>query len=155
MSVKYNIGDTYTIQQNKNEIEIDTLTKLIGYTTLIVFIQIVYELFVSDGPLARHKRYMLRNFFSSTSWMVLLVLIVVINLAVYYLPVKTDDLKAIQKMQNLREAILIGTVLFLTAFLTNLGYTVGLFFISGVIWYIFRINILSPVSAAKGYTEYM
>lgn len=152
MSVKYNIGDTYTIQKTNEKISIDTLTTIIGYTTIIVFLTIIWDLLFLKSPLANHKRNMLRNYLSSVSWIVLFTIILIIWLAIHFLPVKTDDLESIKKMENLKEAIVIGTVLFLTAFLTNLGYTVGLFFISGAIWYVFKINILSPLSATQAYT---
>ena len=152
MGVKYNMGDTYTIQKTNEKISIDTLTTIIGYTTIVVFFIMVWEFIFVKGPLANHKRYMLRNYLSSVSWIILFTIILIIWLAIHFIPVKTDDLKSIKKMANLKEAIVIGTVLFLTAFLTNLGYTVGLFFVSAAIWYVFKINILSPVSATQGYT---
>ena len=50
---------------------------------------------------------------------------------------------------RLQQAVLIGSVLFVTSFLSNLGYTVALFFMGFSVWYFFRINILSPAPDAK------
>ena len=77
------------------------------------------------------------------------IMIIIINILVNV--VKVDTMNDTEQLEliRLQQAVLIGSVLFVTSFLSNLGYTVGLFFIGFTVWYFFKINILSPAPDAR------
>ena len=82
-------------------------------------------------------------------WLIMLFMIITINLLVNVVKVDTMNDGEQLELIRLQQAVLIGSVLFITSFLSNLGYTVALFFIGFGIWYFFKINILSPAPEAK------
>ena len=76
-------------------------------------------------------------------------MVIFINILVNVVKVDTMNDSEQLELIRLQQAVLIGSVLFVTSFLSNLGYTVALFFMGFSVWYFFRINILSPAPDAK------
>ena len=149
------IADQSTVIKNKEildkfSININIVKKVIYLFTTIGIIVLIHDTLFSHNSFIRTdriKRFKKLIFYKN--WIPLFIMIITINLLVNVVKVDTMNDSEQLELIRLQQAVLIGSVLFVTSFLSNLGYTVGLFFIGFSVWYFFRINILSPAPDAK------
>ena len=120
---------------------------------VLTFIGLFITLYVTFFPVKssfntqkmRRLKYMLFD----KHWIMMFFIIICINILVNVVKVDTMNDSEQLELIRLQQAVLIGSVLFVTSFLSNLGYTVALFFIGFAVWYFFKINILSPAPNAR------
>ena len=120
---------------------------------VLTFIGLFITLYVTFFPVKssfntqkiRRLKYMLFD----KQWIMMFFIIICINILVNVVKVDTMNDSEQLELIRLQQAVLIGSVLFVTSFLSNLGYTVALFFIGFAVWYFFKINILSPAPNAR------
>lgn len=149
------ISNEATIIKNKKildkfSINIDIVKMCIYAMTIIgLFITFHATFFPIKSSFNTQKMEKFKHMIYDKHWLALLFMIITINLLVNV--VKVDTMSDGQQLEliRLQQAVLIGSVLFVTSFLSNLGYTVSLFFIGFAVWYFFKINILSPAPDAK------
>ena len=149
------ISNEATIIKNKQildkfSINIHIIKGIIYFFTLIGLILTGYVTFFpvkSSFNTLKMKR--LKYMIFDKHWIFLFVMIIIINLIVNVVKVDTMSDSEQLELIRLQQAVLIGSVLFVTSFLSNLGYTVSLFFIGFAVWFFFKINILSPAPDAK------
>lgn len=120
---------------------------------VMIFIGLLITLWTTFFPIKSSfntkKLERFKHMIFDKHWLIMLFMIIVINLLVNVIKVDTMNDGEQLELIRLQQAVLIGSVLFVTSFLSNLGYTVALFFIGFGVWYFFKINILSPAPDAK------
>ena len=135
---------------DKFSIDLGIIRKLIYVMTGVgLFITFWTTFFPVKSSFNTKKMERLKHMVSDKHWLIMLFMIITINLLVNVVKVDTMNDGEQLELIRLQQAVLIGSVLFITSFLSNLGYTVALFFIGFGIWYFFKINILSPAPEAK------
>jgi hypothetical protein len=149
------IADQSTVIKNKEILDKFSINiKLVKYTIYFVtFVGLVTTLYVTFFPVKSsfntQKMRRLKYMIFDKHWLMMFVMIIFINILVNVVKVDTMNDSEQLELIRLQQAVLIGSVLFVTSFLSNLGYTVALFFIGFSVWYFFRVNILSPAPSAK------
>lgn len=149
------ISNEATIIKNKQildkfSINIHLIKKFIYIMTFIgLFITLYVTFFPVKSSFNTQKMRRLKYMIFDKHWIIMFFMIITINLLVNVVKVDTMNDSEQLELIRLKQAVLIGSVLFVTSFLSNLGYTVALFFIGFAVWYFFKINILSPAPTAK------
>ena len=133
-----------------NKLDITYLENILFSIFLISFIFILgFTIFQKNNP----KLINLKKMINNPHWWIITFFILLVCILVYFIPIHTKNLAQLKRLSRIQEAVLIGFVLFLTSFLTNLGFTASLFFIGGILWFLLRVNILSPVDNRQGISE--
>ena len=149
------ISNEATIIKNKQildkfSINIHLIKNFIYIMTFIgLFITLYVTFFPVKSSFNTQKMRRLKFMIFDKHWIIMFFMIIAINLLVNVVKVDTMNDSEQLELIRLKQAVLIGSVLFVTSFLSNLGYTVALFFIGFTVWYFFKINILSPAPTAK------
>ena len=149
------IANQSTVIKNKQILDKFSINiKLVKYTIyFITFVGLVTTLYVTFFPVKSsfntQKMRRLKYMIFDKHWLTMFVMIIFVNILVNVVKVDTMNDSEQLEVIRLQQAVLIGSVLFVTSFLSNLGYTVALFFIGFSVWYFFRVNILSPAPSAK------
>tara|TARA_B100001093_G_C26725161_1_gene969588 strand:+ start:266 stop:733 length:468 start_codon:yes stop_codon:yes gene_type:complete len=149
------ISNEATIIKNKQildkfSINIHLIKKFIYMMTFIgLFITLYVTFFPVKSSFNTQKMRRLKYMIFDKHWIIMFFMIIAINLLVNVVKVDTMNDSEQLELIRLKQAVLIGSVLFVTSFLSNLGYTVALFFIGFAVWYFFKINILSPAPTAR------
>ena len=149
------ISNEATIIKNKQildkfSINIHLIKKFIYSMTFIgLFITLYVTFFPVKSSFNTQKMRRLKYMLFDKHWIMMFFMIICINILVNVVKVDTMNDSEQLELIRLQQAVLIGSVLFVTSFLSNLGYTVSLFFIGFAVWYFFKINILSPAPSAR------
>ena len=149
------ISNEATIIKNKQildkfSINIHLIKKFIYSMTFIgLFITLYVTFFPVKSSFNTQKMRRLKYMLFDKHWIIMFFMIICINILVNVVKVDTMNDSEQLELIRLQQAVLIGSVLFVTSFLSNLGYTVALFFIGFAVWYFFKINILSPAPNAR------
>tara|TARA_Y100000589_G_C27153241_1_gene629760 strand:+ start:1009 stop:1476 length:468 start_codon:yes stop_codon:yes gene_type:complete len=149
------ISNEATIIKNKQildkfSINIHLIKKFIYSMTFIgLFITLYVTFFPVKSSFNTQKMRRLKYMLFDKHWIIMFFMIICINILVNVVKVDTMNDSEQLELIRLQQAVLIGSVLFVTSFLSNLGYTVSLFFIGFAVWYFFKINILSPAPSAR------
>ncbi len=149
------ISNEATIIKNKQildkfSINIHLIKNIIYVLTFIgLFITLYVTFFPVKSSFNTQKMRRLKHMLFDKHWIMMLFMIICINILVNVVKVDTMNDSEQLELIRLQQAVLIGSVLFVTSFLSNLGYTVALFFIGFAVWYFFKINILSPAPTAR------
>lgn len=149
------ISNEATIIKNKQildkfSINIHLIKNIIYVLTFIgLFITLYVTFFPVKSSFNTQKMRRLKYMLFDKHWIMMFFMIICINILVNVVKVDTMNDSEQLELIRLQQAVLIGSVLFVTSFLSNLGYTVALFFIGFAVWYFFKINILSPAPNAK------
>ena len=149
------ISNEATIIKNKQildkfSINIHLIKKFIYSMTFIgLFITLYVPFFPVKSSFNTQKMRRLKYMLFDKHWIIMFFMIICINILVNVVKVDTMNDSEQLELIRLQQAVLIGSVLFVTSFLSNLGYTVSLFFIGFAVWYFFKINILSPAPSAR------
>lgn len=149
------ISNEATIIKNKQildkfSINIHLIKKFIYFMTFIgLFITLYVTFFPVKSSFNTQKMRRLKYMLFDKHWIIMFFMIICINILVNVVKVDTMNDSEQLELIRLQQAVLIGSVLFVTSFLSNLGYTVSLFFIGFAVWFFFKINILSPAPTAK------
>ena len=149
------ISNEATIIKNKQildkfSINIHLIKKFIYFLTFIgIFITLYVTFFPVKSSFNTQKMRRLKYMLFDKHWIIMFLMIICINILVNVIKVDTMNDSEQLELIRLQQAVLIGSVLFVTSFLSNLGYTVALFFIGFAVWYFFKINILSPAPNAR------
>ena len=118
-------------------------------TFIGLFITLYVTFFPVKSSFNTQKMRRLKYMLFDKHWIIMFFMIICINILVNVVKVDTMNDSEQLELIRLQQAVLIGSVLFVTSFLSNLGYTVSLFFIGFAVWFFFKINILSPAPTAK------
>ena len=149
------ISNEATIIKNKQildkfSINIHLIKNIIYVLTFIgLFITLYVTFFPVKSSFNTQKMRRLKYMLFDKHWIMMFFMIICINILVNVVKVDTMNDSEQLELIRLQQAVLIGSVLFVTSFLSNLGYTVALFFIGFAVWYFFKINILSPAPNAR------
>ena len=149
------ISNEATIIKNKQildqfSINIHLIKNIIYVLTFIgLFITLYVTFFPVKSSFNTQKMRRLKYMLFDKHWIMMFFMIICINILVNVVKVDTMNDSEQLELIRLQQAVLIGSVLFVTSFLSNLGYTVALFFIGFAVWYFFKINILSPAPTAR------
>lgn len=149
------ISNEATIIKNKQildkfSINIHLIKNIIYVLTFIgLFITLYVTFFPVKSSFNTQKMRRLKYMLFDKHWIMMFFIIICINILVNVVKVDTMNDSEQLELIRLQQAVLIGSVLFVTSFLSNLGYTVALFFIGFAVWYFFKINILSPAPNAR------
>ena len=149
------ISNEATIIKNKQildkfSINIHLIKNIIYVLTFIgLFITLYVTFFPVKSSFNTQKMRRLKYMLFDKHWIIMFFMIICINILVNVVKVDTMNDSEQLELIRLQQAVLIGSVLFVTSFLSNLGYTVALFFIGFAVWYFFKINILSPAPTAR------
>ena len=149
------ISNEATIIKNKQildkfSINIYLIKNIIYVLTFIgLFITLYVTFFPVKSSFNTQKMRRLKYMLFDKHWIMMFFIIICINILVNVVKVDTMNDSEQLELIRLQQAVLIGSVLFVTSFLSNLGYTVALFFIGFAVWYFFKINILSPARNAR------
>ena len=149
------ISNEATIIKNKKildkfSINIHLIKNIIYVMTFIgLFITLYVTFFPVKSSFNTQKMRRLKYMLFDKHWIIMFFMIICINILVNVVKVDTMNDSEQLELIRLQQAVLIGSVLFVTSFLSNLGYTVALFFIGFAVWYFFKINILSPAPTAR------
>ena len=149
------ISNEATIIKNKQildkfSINIHLIKNIIYVLTFIgLFITLYVTFFPIKSSFNTQKMRRLKYMLFDKHWIIMFFIIICINILVNVVKVDTMNDSEQLELIRLQQAVLIGSVLFVTSFLSNLGYTVALFFIGFAVWYFFKINILSPAPNAR------
>ena len=149
------ISNEATIIKNKQildkfSINIHLIKNIIYVLTFIgLFITLYVTFFPVKSSFNTQKMRRLKYMLFDKHWIIMFFIIICINILVNVVKVDTMNDSEQLELIRLQQAVLIGSVLFVTSFLSNLGYTVALFFIGFAVWYFFKINILSPAPNAR------
>ena len=149
------ISNAATIIKNKQildkfSINIHLIKNIIYVLTFIgLFITLYVTFFPVKSSFNTQKMRRLKYMLFDKHWIMMFFIIICINILVNVVKVDTMNDSEQLELIRLQQAVLIGSVLFVTSFLSNLGYTVALFFIGFAVWYFFKINILSPAPNAR------
>tara|TARA_B100000963_G_C22625135_1_gene671970 strand:+ start:2564 stop:3031 length:468 start_codon:yes stop_codon:yes gene_type:complete len=149
------ISNEATIIKNKQildkfSINIHLIKKFIYLMTFIgLFITLYVTFFPVKSSFNTQKMRRLKYMLFDKHWIMMFFMIICINILVNVVKVDTMNDSEQLELIRLQQAVLIGSVLFVTSFLSNLGYTVSLFFIGFAVWFFFKINILSPAPTAR------
>jgi len=149
------ISNEATIIKNKQildkfSINIHLIKKIIYIMTFAgLFITLYVTFFPVKSSFNTQKMRRLKYMLFDKHWIIMFFMIICINILVNVVKVDTMNDSEQLELIRLQQAVLIGSVLFVTSFLSNLGYTVALFFIGFAVWYFFKINILSPAPNAR------
>jgi len=149
------ISNEATIVKDKESL--DKLSLKLDYVKYLVYFCTTFGLlwtfiitfFPDDTIIQKQKMHRLKLMIFNKHWVMMFISMIIINIFVNVIKVDTNNDTEQKDLIKLQQAVLIGSVLFLTSFLSNLGYTVSLFFMGFAVWYIFKINILSPAPQAK------
>ena len=150
-----NIADQSTVIKNKQildkfSININLIKNIIYVITFIGLLSTLYVTFFPvKSSFNTEKMRRLKYMLFDKHWIMMFMAVIFINIIVNVVKVDTMNDSEQLELIRLQQAVLIGSVLFVTSFLSNLGYTVALFFMGFSVWYFFRINILSPAPDAK------
>tara|TARA_B100000925_G_scaffold286126_1_gene263396 strand:- start:2128 stop:2589 length:462 start_codon:yes stop_codon:yes gene_type:complete len=150
-----NIADQSTVIKNKQildkfSININLIKNIIYVITFIGLLSTLYVTFFPvKSSFNTEKMRRLKYMLFDKHWIMMFMAVIFINILVNVVKVDTMNDSEQLELIRLQQAVLIGSVLFVTSFLSNLGYTVALFFMGFSVWYFFRINILSPAPDAK------
>lgn len=150
-----NIADQSTVIKNKQildkfSININLIKNIIYVITFIGLLSTLYVTFFPvKSSFNTEKMRRLKYMLFDKHWIMMFIAVIFINTLVNVVKVDTMNDSEQLELIRLQQAVLIGSVLFVTSFLSNLGYTVALFFMGFSVWYFFRINILSPAPDAK------
>ena len=142
------ISNEATIIKNKQildkfSINIHLIKNIIYVMTFIgLFITLYVTFFPVKSSFNTQKMRRLKHMLFDKHWIMMLFMIICINILVNVVKVDTMNDSEQLELIRLQQAVLIGSVLFVTSFLSDLGYTVALFFIGFAVWYFFKINIL-------------
>lgn len=149
------ISNEATIIKNKQildkfSINIHLIKNIIYVLTFIgLFMTLYVTFFPVKSSFNTQKMRRLKYMLFDKHWIMMFFMIICINILVNVVKVDTMNDSEQLELIRLQQAVLIGSVLFVTSFLSNLGYTVALFFIGFAVWYFFKINILSPAPTAR------
>ena len=149
------ISNEATIIKNKQildkfSINIHLIKNIIYVLTFIgLFITLYVTFFPVKSSFNTQKMRRLKYMLFDKHWIMMFFIIICINILVNVVKVDTMNDSEQLELIRLQQAVLIGSVLFVTSFLSNLGYTVALFFIGFAVLYFFKINILSPAPNAR------
>ena len=141
------ISNEATIIKNKQildkfSINIHLIKKFIYFMTFIgLFITLYVTFFPVKSSFNTQKMRRLKYMLFDKHWIIMFFMIICINILVNVVKVDTMNDSEQLELIRLQQAVLIGSVLFVTSFLSNLGYTVSLFFIGFAVWFFFKINI--------------
>lgn len=150
-----NIANESSVIKNKEildkfSINIGIVRNVIYIATILGLLTTVYiTFFPPSSSFNTQKIRRLKFMIFDSHWLMMFITVIFINILVNVVKVDTMNDSEQLELIRLQQAVLIGTVLFVTSFLSNLGYTVALFFMGFAVWYFFRINILSPAPSAK------
>jgi hypothetical protein len=150
-----NIANESSVIKNKQildkfSINISIIRNIIYIATFLGLLSTFYiTFFPVKSSFNTQKIRRLKYMIFDSHWLMMFITVIIINILVNVVKVDTMNDSEQLELIRLQQAVLIGTVLFVTSFLSNLGYTVALFFMGFAVWYFFRINILSPAPSAK------
>ena len=150
-----NIADQSSVIKNKQILDKFSININIVRNTIYVltFLGLLSTLYITFFPVKSsfntQKMRRLKHMVFDKHWLIMFFMVIFINILVNVVKVDTMNDSEQLELIRLQQAVLIGSVLFVTSFLSNLGYTVALFFMGFSVWYFFRINILSPAPSAK------
>lgn len=150
-----NIADQSSVIKNKQILDKFSININIVRNTIyvITFLGLLSTLYITFFPVKSsfntQKMRRLKHMVFDKHWLIMFFMVIFINILVNVVKVDTMNDSEQLELIRLQQAVLIGSVLFVTSFLSNLGYTVALFFMGFSVWYFFRINILSPAPSAK------
>ena len=150
-----NIADQSSVIKNKQILDKFSININIVRNTIyvITFLGLLSTLYITFFPVKSsfntQKMRRLKHMVFDKHWLIMFFMVIFINILVNVVKVDTMNDSEQLELIRLQQAVLIGSVLFVTSFLSNLGYTVALFFMGFAVWYFFRINILSPAPDAK------
>jgi hypothetical protein len=135
---------------DKFSINIDLIRHIMYIITFIgIIITLKITFFPTESIIQTEKMRRFKYMIVDGHWIIQFCMIIIANILVNIVKIDTMNDTQQQDLIRLQQAVLIGSVLFVTAFLCNLGYTAALFYMGFAIWYIFQINILSPAPEAK------
>ena len=129
------ISNEATIIKNKQildkfSINIHLIKNIIYVLTFIgLFITLYVTFFPVKSSFNTQKMRRLKYMLFDKHWIMMFFMIICINILVNVVKVDTMNDSEQLELIRLQQAVLIGSVLFVTSFLSNLGYTVSLFFI--------------------------
>ena len=150
-----NIANQSSVIKNKQILDKFSININIVRNTIYVltFLGLLSTLYITFFPVKSsfntQKMRRLKHMVFDKHWLIMFFMVIFINILVNVVKVDTMNDSEQLELIRLQQAVLIGSVLFVTSFLSNLGYTVALFFMGFSVWYFFRINILSPAPSAK------
>jgi len=135
---------------DKFSINIDLIRHIMYIITFIgIILTLKFTFFPTKSIIQTEKMRRFKYMISDGQWIMQVCMIIIANILVNIVKIDTMNDTQQKDLIKLQQAVLIGSVLFVTAFLCNLGYTAALFYIGFAIWYIFQINILSPAPEAR------
>ena len=103
---------------------------MVKYLYLIGFGIIVISLLNNSNKIIKT----LQKEFKDPVWLILIILSIIINSIVVFQSIKFPNNYKINRLKNIA---LIGTLAFLTAIISNVYYTISLFYISAILYYVY------------------